>query len=195
MARVKLYPVNGRKPFILVDMDGTTINIDAPFRETLVEIAPHIKPVVFEDITDYHMERLYPPEAQQYLHQVWITPGLFARAKPFPGAIEALAEMSEGVNMFICSTPRWDNPTCIADKRASIFKYFGREWLENRRLYLVDDKTMIFGQYLIDDKSEIKGARFPFWEHILYDRPWNQHVQGKRRMTWQNWREVLPELT
>jgi 5'-nucleotidase len=56
------------------------------------------------------------------------------------------------------------------------------------------DKTIVHGDFLIDDKPSIKGVQQPTWEHLLYSQPWNAKVSSKRRITWQNWRSVIDSL-
>jgi len=174
---------------ILVDMDGTTFDIDGPLNKRMKEIFPQFVPLPHEALVDYHLETLYPEEIRPYFEQAWKSPGLFSMCEPIPGALEAIAHLSKIGRVFFCSTPRWDNPTCIADKRELIRKYFGEEYV--KRLSLVDDKTGVQGDMLIDDKPKIRGEWKPLWEHILYTRPWNKSVEGKRRLNWQNYREVL----
>jgi len=47
---------------------------------------------------------------------------------------------------------------------------------------------------LIDDKPEVIGAGVPVWEHVIFDKSYNKHINGQRRINWQNYEEVLTEL-
>ncbi|MDO8264840.1 MAG: 5'-3'-deoxyribonucleotidase, partial [Candidatus Parcubacteria bacterium] len=60
-----------------------------------------------------------------------------------------------------------------------------------KRIILSRDKTLIRGNFLIDDRPEIKGSSIPEWEHIIFDCSYNRNVTNKKRLTWENWREVL----
>lgn len=57
-------------------------------------------------------------------------------------------------------------------------------------MIVTKDKTLVHGDLLIDDKPRVTGTRSPAWQHVLYDQPYNRHVDAQR-MTWSTWREVL----
>jgi 5'-nucleotidase len=126
------------------------------------------------------------------LDEVWKSPGFFLELKPIPGALEAVAEIAELNDAAICSRCFLDSPTCESEKKAGVRKYMGREWV--KRLILVRDKTRIKGEILIDDCYPQEGIYKPEWEQVLYTHPWNEKLTGIRRITWQNWKRVLPEL-
>jgi 5'-nucleotidase len=58
-------------------------------------------------------------------------------------------------------------------------------------MIIIRDKTLVKGDFLIDDKPEVKGNQQPEWEYILYSQPYNQGGTSRRRMTWDNWEEVI----
>lgn len=69
-------------------------------------------------------------------------------------------------------------------------EHLGRDFV--KRLILTKDKTLVFGDFLIDDKPEIKGVKLPSWEHLIFDQPYNINIiNNKRRINWNNYREVL----
>jgi 5'(3')-deoxyribonucleotidase len=151
------------------------------------------------NITQHNFYGLYPAEARSQLDEVWKSPGLFFDLEPVMGALEGVELMSESCDVLICSKPFTDNPSCEQEKKLWLRKYLGREWA--KRLCLIADKTRLRGDFLIDDHAtpELVGDRpgefKPEWEHVVYTRPWNFNVTGKRRLTWSDWRQVLPELT
>jgi len=176
---------------ILVDMDGTSFDLDTPFNRRLVEMYLEVKPFHWEQATHYMVEEFYAAEHRHLLESVWKSPGLFALCTPISGAVDALNEMATKANVLLCSKPRWDNPTCLADKHRLVERYLGAKWVE--RLILTSDKTIEYGDLLIDDHPEIKGRiKIPFWEHVIYDRSYNRNFgNGHRRLTWANWKKVL----
>jgi 5'-nucleotidase len=119
------------------------------------------------------------------------SPGFYVDLEPIDGAAEALNAMIDaGHVVFLCSTPDSTNATCPSDKRDWAEKHLGRGW--GRRLILSHDKTLIRGDYLIDDKPVITGELVPEWEHVLFDQPYNRHITDRRRITdWSQWAEVL----
>ncbi|MBM3256507.1 MAG: hypothetical protein FJZ04_03520 [Candidatus Moranbacteria bacterium] len=59
-----------------------------------------------------------------------------------------------------------------------------------RNIVFAKDKTWVSGDILIDDKPKIEGQEEPLWEHVIFDRPYNRHVKG-RRINWQNYTKIL----
>jgi 5'-nucleotidase len=55
------------------------------------------------------------------------------------------------------------------------------------------DKTLVYGDVLVDDNPAIVGAHTPAWTHVVYDQPYNRTIDGPR-MTWTDWRDVLLTL-
>merc|ERR1719487_2609385 len=51
----------------------------------------------------------------------------------------------------------------------------------------------MIGDVLIDDKPEVKGKMGGMWEHIIFDAPYNQEVEGDRLRlhAWTDWKGVL----
>ena len=67
----------------------------------------------------------------------------------------------------------------MLEKYEWVENYLGDAWV--KRIILTRDKTLIKGDYLIDDKPVITGVeRSPEWEQIVYDRPYNRDVNKKR---------------
>jgi 5'(3')-deoxyribonucleotidase len=185
------------KKIVLMDMDGTTFDFDASFNRILKNDYG-IEPLPPEKLTSYYLEKLYPSEVMPILDKIWITPGLFGNCLPYPGAIESIEEIAKNNKVIFCSIPRWDNLTCVEDKKMLIRKYFGDNYVKT--LKLVNDKTLENGDYLIDDKPIIKGKKIPSWQQVYYNQPWNSEFNGKKRISWNPleeiyWKKVLPELT
>ena len=109
---------------------------------------------------------------------------------PVAGAKDALAEMEAmGHELFICSSPLSTHDNSVQEKYEWVERNLGAPWV--KRIVLTKDKTIVMADLLIDDKPIITGVESaPVWEHILYDRPYNREIQ-KRRMTWDNWKEIL----
>ena len=104
-------------------------------------------------------------------------PGLFAKMKPMPGAIEAVHKLAEVYDVFILSTAPWKNPSAWSDKVTWVTKYLDDVF--HKRLVITHHKDLCQGDYLIDDRgkngtSEFGGKwiqfgseRFPDWESVL----------------------------
>ncbi len=104
-------------------------------------------------------------------------PGLFAKMKPMPGAIEAVHELQKRYDLFILSTAPWKNPSAWSDKVEWVTKYLDDVF--HKKMIITHRKDLCQGDYLIDDRgkngtSEFSGEwiefgseKFPDWESVL----------------------------
>ena len=69
-----------------------------------------------------------------------------------------------------------------------IKEHLGQEFAE--RTIITRDKTLVYGDILIDDKPEVTGIHTPAWTHVVYDQPYNREATANR-LTWNNYKEVL----
>jgi 5'-nucleotidase len=173
---------------ILMDMDGTTMDLYSAIRERMKSMFGK-ELIMHEKLTDYHIERVHPREYEDMIYQVLISEGLFRECLPITGAYDAVMNLSKLGRVVFCSMPMKGNPTCIEDKLWSIEKYFGKQF--TTEVHLVEDKTRVHGDILIDDKPVITGQSTPTWEHVLHTMPYNRHIQNKRRLTWKDYQNVL----
>jgi 5'-nucleotidase len=92
----------------------------------------------------------------------------FRSFEPIEGAVEALKEMQAhpSVDVFLCTAPIIRSKFCAAEKVEWVREKFGKdgdEWV--RRLIITSDKSLVHGDFLIDDAPEAKGkARKPSWD-------------------------------
>lgn len=89
----------------------------------------------------------------------------FENLKPIKDAIESINILKNYYDVYILTRPSVLNPLCYTEKRVWIEKYLGLEMCKN--LMLVYDKTMVMGDYLIDDVIHT-GKFKPTWEHIHF---------------------------
>ncbi len=180
-----------KKEIYLIDMDGVLADVVDGFNLQLNTLFPLVTPLPYEQITSFFIETCYPKEYQKELEGIWAKEGLFAGLKPIDGAFEALDYLlSKGKEFRVCTAPNLESKTCEGEKKEWLRKYGGDEYV--KRLIITPDKTLIIGDYLIDDKSKVTGLiEKPVWEHILYSQPWNAQETGKRRITWDNYKDIL----
>ncbi len=74
---------------------------------------------------------------------------------------------------------------CELGKKEWVQKHLGSDWV--RKIIFTKDKTLIRGDYLIDDKDQ-KGILKPMWKQLLYDHPYNQteYFKDYTRITWKS---------
>lgn len=174
-------------------MDNTLAEFDAGLLEQWREVYPNEFFVPLERRRTFHPHKDYPEHLQQKIYELCHSKGFIRNLSPVPGGIAAIHAMLElGHDVRFCTSYLFEYDHCVLEKYQWIEEHFGASFVE--RIILTRDKTLIRGDLLIDDKPEVFGLMQPTWEHILYDRPHNRQITGQRRLTWKNWREILPEV-
>lgn len=175
---------------ILVDQDDVLANYSKRLIEIVAQEYPGEPKVSEDELRFFETELHYSPENRKAIDRIAIREGFFENLEPIEGAVEALHDLLAcGFDVRICTSPKKYFKYCVPEKFAWIEKHLGREFA--MRIVLTRDKTLVRGSILIDDKPEITGVAVPEWEHVIYDRPCNRNASGKRRINWQNYREVL----
>lgn len=105
--------------------------------------------------------------------------GFFANLKPIEGAIAAARalEASDMYQPYILTAPSVKNPLCYTEKRVWVEQWLGFSFVE--KLIICPDKSLLKGQYLVDDHISGKGQenfdgqvlhfgsqKFPDWSSI-----------------------------
>lgn len=180
--------MKGKTVHILVDMDGVIADWGHAYNESLNEfgeesanIPRHHQQVSF----DIHAGRTEREKA--IIGAVMVESGFYSRLRPIPGAKAALKQMvKDGHDVRIVTSPWVSNLTCASDKLNWVADNYGSHWAS--RVIITTDKTLVTGDFLIDDKPAVHGVREPDWEHILFDQPYNQDVADKQRIVgWDGW--------
>ncbi|MBI4447700.1 5'-3'-deoxyribonucleotidase [Candidatus Woesearchaeota archaeon] len=175
---------------ILVDMDDVIADFDKELLDRWKIKYPDKIQLKPEEITDFYIADMFPKELKPLVEDVYHAPGFIKSLPPMEGALEALLEMEKAVKeVFICTSPLTNYKNCVREKYEWVEQHLNSNWV--KKIILTKDKTIVRGDILIDDKPEIRGVEIPSWEHIIYDRPYNRHITNKRRLTWQNWKEIL----
>lgn len=185
------------KPLLLMDMDNTGTGFEPAFEKRMREIVP--PEIIAQSNPDgYWVEDIFA-HAEEYheaLNNIFLEKGFFLNMEPLSGFIEAIYEMiNEGFAVRFCTTPSPESEFCYLEKNEWIRKYFGEEFVL-RAIYTYD-KTIIYGDILIDDKPIIEGfmnheGRKPFWTHVLFDHRHNKKVDTPYRLKhWNDWRKVI----
>jgi 5'-nucleotidase len=116
-------------------------------------------------------------------------PNLFSSLDPVEGSLEALDTMlSDGHEVFIVTSAGVSFPLAATEKYQWVKEHCGEHMLSH--LVITPSKFLVIGDILIDDKPELYREDEAKWEHVLFDKPYNQN-SPKRRLTWQNWQEFV----
>lgn len=167
----------------LVDMDGVLFDYAGGFEKKWNTMYPNLQPFNSKTQKNFYIENNMPEEYKSLIEQIADSDELFfAELSPIEGALEGLLKLAEKNPVYICTSPNTKNDYCAYGKIKSVRKHLGDEWV--RRTIVTKDKTMVRGDYLIDDKPEITGSFPRSWTHILYDQPYNRHIQTEYRFNW-----------
>eukprot|EP01039_Chlorochromonas_danica_P002521 gene2521-2761_t len=176
-------------PVVLLDMDGALIDWDNAFRVKWAHRCP------IDRTRSYFMEHCVDPAYYQEAINTFMVKGFFECLEPMPGALDALKEMeSDGLKLFICSAPVKGSKFCAQEKIDWVKRHLGEAWLD--RLILCQDKTMVAGDLLIDDKPYeylSPGGKHTTatWKQILFDAPYNRQKRLPRMFRWNDWRGLV----
>ncbi len=103
--------------------------------------------------------------------------GYFLNKKPMPSAREVFELFNSNCQVYLLSTPVWDNIHCFSEKREWVENYLGDS--AKKKLILSHNKGLNKGALLIDDSkehgvSEFEGihihfGQYPFltWNDVL----------------------------
>lgn len=171
------------KTVVLLDMDGVLVDIERGWLNRWRELYPDRfwKPV--EERRTFYVEDEYPKEFANDIRAIWHEEGFFFNQVVVPGAVEAVKEMADaGLELWICSTPTGSDFSA-KEKQLWVNKHFPDL---RRKVILTKDKTMVRGDFLIDDKPNITGIYKPEWQHLLF-----RDFRNDGEFTWADWRKFI----
>lgn len=181
---------------LLIDMDGVIADFERGILDFFRAKHPNESYIPLKERRNFKAGDDYEklnPDFKGIIRDIYTSQGFYFSLQPIEGSLEALSEIEElGIQAFICTSPLSEYKNCVVEKYCWIDKYLGKDWV--RRVVMTKDKTLIRADILIDDKLNVKGVETPSWEHVLYTQPYNRNIDVKRRLTWENWREVLLEI-
>jgi 5'(3')-deoxyribonucleotidase len=109
--------------------------------------------------------------------------GFYESLSPMHGCVEAIRWLAtQGWEVFFCTSPLNQYRFCVPEKYAWIERHFGKDWV--RRIIVTKDKTLVRGDFLIDDKPQVTGIARPSWYRIIYDQTYNRTIPGLRLKGW-----------
>ena len=109
--------------------------------------------------------------------------GFYETLEPIFGAISAMATLqkSHAINPYILTAPSLYNPLSYTEKRLWVETHLGFDWAS--KLILSPDKSLLKGDYLIDDHASGCGQDLFEGQLIHFGTP-----------EWPNWNAVLQHL-
>lgn len=186
-----------KKIVLLIDMDGVVAEWYPGLLATYIERFPDREYIAPDEVSRFYVEELYPEEHRQDVMRISREKGFYRNLPVMPGAKESLADIQNNcldfIDPFICTAPELesDELCCHTEKVQYVQEHFGDFWA--RRTILTKDKTLVYGNYLIDDKPVINGLLQPTWEQIHYAQPYNKYVRDVE-FTWAQWNDLKMDL-
>lgn len=179
-----------RRVTILVDQDNTIADFERGFLKEWKRKHPHHPFIPLNKRNTFLLSDQYPEDLYNDVASVYLESRFFANLQPIKGAVEALYDMdAKGHLVRIVTSPLIENEHCIAEKYEWVHKYLGHAW--ERKVIVAKDKTFIHGEILIDDNHNVTGDMVPSWEHIIFERSHNVHIEGRRLKSWNKWQDVI----
>jgi len=142
---------NKTKELVYVDLDGVMCNF---FKASLKALTEN--------------------PTQKYPQSQW---GFFLKLEEIPGAIEGFRKLEEKYDVWILTRPSFMNVNCFTEKAQWVWDHLGLDVL--KRTIMCGDKSLLKGEYLIDDRntdkqSEFEGEwiefgsyKFPDWKTVV----------------------------
>lgn len=175
---------------LLVDMDGVIADFEKSFLTKFREKYHDKQFIPLDKRTTFSLIDQYPKELRKEVESIYFDPDFYRSLPPIDGSLEALFQIKKTeIEVFICTSPLSNYENCVLEKYQWVDEKLGKDWI--KKLIITKDKTIVKGDFLIDDKPLIKGVETPIWEHIIYTQPYNLNENSKRRLTWENWQEIL----
>ncbi|OYX42385.1 hypothetical protein B7Y94_03655 [Candidatus Saccharibacteria bacterium 32-49-12] len=174
--------MKSERPIVLVDMDGVLADFDGATETFLRDSHPHIP--IMERKNFYFRDDYPDPEHEAIISKLHSSQGFFLNLPPIKGALEGLDKVEElGYEARICSSPLSKNLWCVQEKREWLRVHRGRLMAE--RAIIDSSKENYDGIALVDDRPVVQNADIASWSHVVFDQPYNRHVDADLRI--QGW--------
>ena len=129
------------------------------------------------DIIYIDMDGVLVEKSEMNFKEERLKKGFFLDKKPIINAVNSFQFLAQHCDVYILSTPVWDNEFCWTEKRLWVEKHLGI--MARKKLILTHNKALNIGKLLIDDSidhgvQDFKGTHFHFgndyfpnWEAVL----------------------------
>jgi len=139
--------------------------------------------IELEERRSFYLTKDYDPRYEADIEEIINAEGFLRGLAPIQGAIEGFQELRSRYDSVKVCTTSLKNPFSLKEKWEWVLENLGVQVA--KEMIVCNDKTLIKGAYLIDDKPVMDGAALPDWRYIIYDQPYNRRVAGPR-LVWGN---------
>lgn len=181
-----------RKVIIGVDIDNTTGNYTEALRTSMVKKfnVPEDKIMEYFPVPkDYDFsDWKYVNNDFKNLHSESVADGLYEHMEVYPDASDVLWKLNDEEYHLRVITSRYVKHKQNYKVTSSSAKWLDDKNIPYRDLMFVHEKTDVYVDVLIDDSPyNIEGFQAKGIPVIIYDTPYNRHIEGLRA---HNWEEV-----
>ncbi len=177
---------------VLIDIDGPLADFYGEFLKRWKIKHPDLPFVEKENRSHFDLKNDYSGEFYELTKLIYTEPGFAENLPANQHGIQAIRQMhAKGLDVFLCSSPLSSFDPNVLEKYRWVEKHLGPDFV--KKLIMSRDKTLVKGDFLIDDKPEIKGLLKPVWKQIIYDMPYNRYLTDRPRLNqdWGNWENIL----
>ena len=166
---------------ILVDLDNTIADWDSEFIKQYFTLTKKDISHLVKNRSCFRIEDLnWSDKDMEIVNQILSNGEFYNNLKIYQNAKDALNQMIQKGNIvYLVSSP---HSLCMGsscyNKHRWIKRELGPEW--NSRTILTQDKTLVSGDILIDDKPEIKGSNLLSFQHVLFNQSYNKKINKKK---------------
>jgi 5'(3')-deoxyribonucleotidase len=177
--------INSR--IILVDVDSVVADLVPAWLD--IYNNQYSDSLTKNDILEWDIHKFTKPECGKKIYNILKNPGLYKNVKPIDGALSAIKILKKSGHRIIYAS------SGIFEQKAEWLKDNGflssknSDWHFADDLIFCGDKTLIYGDWIIDDKYENCHGR----QSILFDQPWNREY-GSNFIRATDWIHVLAIL-
>lgn len=165
----------GRPFTVLLDIDGPLAGFDEHLFALSQKHGWEFKDGIFERAhqkSRYLTDDMANSQHRRMARDLCEAAGWFRSLPVIAGAQEGVDEMlTRGWCVFLCTKPLAANPTCRDEKYAWVCEHFPA--LKDR-LIITPDKSIVYGDVLLDDAIKISWIQDAFWEPVVFDAPFNR---------------------
>lgn len=169
---------------VLIDMDGVQADFDSEVMERMTQQYPFIPLLGVR--RNFYISDDYP-EHRKLVLEISNEPGFFTSLAVVDNALEGWQRVIDlGYQPQVCSSPITANPRSEVEKLRWLQQHFAPVFGQ----YVVDtaiitkNKHEHNGVALIDDRPVVSRAAEANWQHIVFDKPYNQGTAGLRQYGW-----------
>lgn len=176
---------------ILWDMDGPITQFEKRMHDELMQRIPAEDVIPLEQRSTFRLRGQYSQKYHDLIEDIMCMPGFYYEMEAVPGSLCAMSEqLAAGFHVSILTSPLIKSHYCAQEKFEWVRDHLGDSWCE--RLHITHDKTHVHGDILIDDKPDITGHGPAAWRQVIFDMPFNRHLDRMPRLTDPSkWRGVI----